>query len=242
MTSANRPARPAPRRIHIIGDQGSGKTTLAARLGERLAIPVHHLDEVARDEAGRDRDPVVLIQAAEAIAASPAWITEGLHQGWTGPLFAHAERVVWLDTVGRSGAAIRITRRFVAGAAAETRRRGWRGLFRFRDYARHASGLGQTMVRIARSGRVAVRDTDGTARPGELDRFIAAHPERLVHCRTRDDVDRLVAGLVPSGLVGAGLPAAGAQAAAPDGEARHAASREPGGEDQEPAKTGGTDK
>ena len=39
------------RRIHIVGGPGSGKTTLAARLGRHLGVPVYDLDAIAY-EAG----------------------------------------------------------------------------------------------------------------------------------------------------------------------------------------------
>ena len=37
-----------PRRIHVTGGQGSGKTTLAARLHRVTGLPVHELDLIAR--------------------------------------------------------------------------------------------------------------------------------------------------------------------------------------------------
>ena len=38
---------PIPRRIHVVGGPGSGKTTLARRLATTHALPVHDLDAVA---------------------------------------------------------------------------------------------------------------------------------------------------------------------------------------------------
>lgn len=185
------------RRIHLIGDQGSGKTTLARLLAGRLGLPVHHLDAVVRDPAtGRERSPEELREIADSIATSPAWITEGLHAGWTASLFEHADRVVWLDTVGRATAARRITGRFACNAWAEMRRRGWRGLFRFRDYGRHLADLARTMGRVAGSNRAAARDAAGDASAGDVEALLARHPERLVHCRSQADVDAFVGTLV----------------------------------------------
>ncbi len=75
-----------PRRIHVTGGQGSGKTTLAARLHAVTGLPVHELDRIARIGGGNgperpaaERDAMV----SETIAAGDAWITEGVHLGWT---------------------------------------------------------------------------------------------------------------------------------------------------------------
>lgn len=56
----------------ILGCAGSGKTTLALTMGERLALPVIHLDtlwEPCDPEAFREKLP--------AAVAGDAWVTEG---------------------------------------------------------------------------------------------------------------------------------------------------------------------
>jgi adenylate kinase family enzyme len=60
------------RRVVILGCAGSGKTTLARTMGERLTLPVIHLDtlwEPCDPEAFREKLP--------AAVAGDAWVTEG---------------------------------------------------------------------------------------------------------------------------------------------------------------------
>lgn len=206
--------RSRPRRFHLIGGQGAGKTTVARHLGDRLGIPVHHLDELVRDpDSGQDRAVTDLRTAARQIAASPEWVTEGLHAGWTGALFATADRVVWLDTVGRVRATARVARRFAANGWSETRRRGWRGVVRPGAYTRHLRDLGSSVVAIASSERGPTRDIDGAPDLSDLDRLRREHPERLVHCRTQADVDAFLdevgAGPASASRSSLGLGAAG---------------------------------
>jgi adenylate kinase family enzyme len=60
---------PVPKRILILGRSGAGKSTLARRIGERLGLPVVHLDAInwkpgwVQTEIGRFRE-----RAAEAAA------------------------------------------------------------------------------------------------------------------------------------------------------------------------------
>ena len=71
-----------------------------------------------------------------------AWIAEGVHLAWTGPLTERADLVVWLDYESWRRAAARIVRRFLEQAVREARSRPLRERFtRFRDYARHLRSL-----------------------------------------------------------------------------------------------------
>ncbi|TCC36309.1 hypothetical protein [Kribbella speibonae] len=89
-------------RIHVVGAAGSGKTYVAAGLAAALSTDHHELDRVAMRRSD-DHTTVTLVPwperraAVAEIAARPDWVTEGIYLGWTEPLFAAADLIVWLD-------------------------------------------------------------------------------------------------------------------------------------------------
>ncbi|NRG45372.1 AAA family ATPase [Bacillus sp. CRN 9] len=91
-----------PRKIHIIGPVGSGKTTLARQLSAKLSIPFYELDNVAwkRQVSGDIRRPEVDREAClDEIIQSNCWIVEGVHnEEWVFPSFNHAELIIFLNT------------------------------------------------------------------------------------------------------------------------------------------------
>jgi adenylate kinase family enzyme len=60
------------RRVVILGCAGSGKTTLARTMGERLTLPVIHLDTL-----WEPYDPEAFREKLPAAVAGDAWVTEG---------------------------------------------------------------------------------------------------------------------------------------------------------------------
>ena len=85
------------RRIAIVGPGGAGKSTLARRRGERLGLPVIHLDaehwrpgwvETPADEWERK---------VRALAAGERWIIDGNYGGTMEIRFAAADTIVFLD-------------------------------------------------------------------------------------------------------------------------------------------------
>ncbi len=166
-------------RILIIGGPGSGKTTLAARLSERMGIGVHHLDEVARLGGGRGPETSAEERRAaiDAILALPEWIAEGVHLGWTEPLLTAAGSIVWLDHVAWHRSSGRILRRFVGGALAEARqRRGRERFLRLRDYGRRLREL-----------VVSLPETRSYPH-AELEAALEAYSEKVIRCRTAAEV------------------------------------------------------
>jgi adenylate kinase family enzyme len=78
-------------KIHILGGSGSGKTTLARQLSSVLHIPHYDLDAIGLEKG------LVTEGDAFAIAAQPAWVSEGVYLIFTEPLFYAADAIVLLE-------------------------------------------------------------------------------------------------------------------------------------------------
>ncbi len=182
-------------RIHIIGGSGSGKSTLGLRLGERLGIPVHHLDDVARVGGGTGplRTPGERDGRVEAILVTDAWISEGIQVGWTESIMQAADVIVWLDHLPATTIRHRILARFVRDAVAEARRHRGRARFlRVRDYLRNARELLGSIGKVDDYRRdQALADPAAESRAATV-AALAPHRLKVVHCMRQADVDELV--------------------------------------------------
>ncbi|WP_423409370.1 shikimate kinase [Heyndrickxia sp. MSNUG] len=104
-----------PRKIHIIGSVGSGKTTLGRILSKKLNVPHCELDnvvwkrfdtgDVRRNEAERDEYLFHIIQ-------SDGWIIEGVHYEWVQQSFKNADMIILLNPA-YSTRTYRIIKRFI---------------------------------------------------------------------------------------------------------------------------------
>lgn len=184
--------------MHITGGSGTGKSSLARRVGARFDLPIYHLDDVAREVgSGRVRSLDERLNAVRTIAVSSSWVSEGVQAEWTDELCARAEVIIWLDQLAGRTAVLRVVKRFVRGGIAEARRqRGLRRFFRFRSYAYH---VGQFIRFI---GEIQAFHGDGTtakaAEGGSRAATVAQlkpFEYKVVHCRTQADVDDVVAAL-----------------------------------------------
>ncbi|HEY5008664.1 MAG TPA: hypothetical protein VII42_11705, partial [Caulobacteraceae bacterium] len=87
------------RRIVILGNAGSGKSTLARRLGERLRLPVVHLDVLFWEPGWTEPDNEAFRTRVRAAIAGDDWISEGNYLSRTFDLrLPRAELVIWMDT------------------------------------------------------------------------------------------------------------------------------------------------
>lgn len=87
-----------PQRITIWGNSGSGKSTFAELAGQRLALPVFHLDLIAWKPDWQFRDEPSFLLAQRDWLERPRWIIEGVGC-WSGLLerFRLADLIVHLD-------------------------------------------------------------------------------------------------------------------------------------------------
>lgn len=85
------------RRILIIGNSGAGKSTLARRLGEKLSLPVVHLDVLFWKPGWIESDDDEFrARIAEALSGD-AWVCEGDFRGSWDLRMPLADTIVWID-------------------------------------------------------------------------------------------------------------------------------------------------
>jgi adenylate kinase family enzyme len=86
-----------PKRILILGPSGAGKSALARRVGERLGLPIAHLDAIywnpgwVPTEIGQFRERVA------HLAARDTWVMDGNYTTHLDLRLPRAEAVIWLD-------------------------------------------------------------------------------------------------------------------------------------------------
>jgi adenylate kinase family enzyme len=86
------------RRLFIVGNGGSGKSWLAEALGQKLQLPVVHLDDLhwLPDFAGerpRDERDQLVAEAAEG----GSWIMEGIYGSILTQVLPRVETLIWID-------------------------------------------------------------------------------------------------------------------------------------------------
>jgi len=86
-----------PKRILILGPSGAGKSTLARRIGDRLALPVVHLDALYWNPGWAPSEAVLFRERVAEVAARDAWVIDGNYSNHLDLRLPRAEAVIWLD-------------------------------------------------------------------------------------------------------------------------------------------------
>lgn len=85
-------------RIVVFGGTGSGKSTFARALGERLGLPVIHLDALYYEPGWRDPDPRKFQARLASAIAGESWISEGNFVALTADLrLPRADMIFWIE-------------------------------------------------------------------------------------------------------------------------------------------------
>lgn len=183
------------KRIHIIGGPGSGKTTLARKIGACLGTKTYELDQIAfTGQDFTERPFPDRVADISRIADSSAWVTEGLFVLWTEELLESADMIVWLDNVTWERGILRIARRFVQSALHEAKkRRGLERFARFQDYARHVRQFIQVFYtsRAYYTGRVSQPDHRAESRRS-TEKYLTAYKNKVIHCQSDEAVEAFI--------------------------------------------------
>jgi hypothetical protein len=177
-----------PRKIHILGCAGSGKTTLAKALSTRLDAPYYELDVVGYENGNGAKRPLEDRQAdLRRVVAQPAWITEGSFLWWVDALLESADLLIWLDLDWKLCYWRIVLRHVKADLARNNRHPGFRNMLAF------AKGVRPSFLQrdpYAPSGP----NDDGSNRAA-TERILARYGDKTARCRNPRAVRRLLRSL-----------------------------------------------
>ncbi|MEO5867181.1 MAG: hypothetical protein ABIQ19_08735 [Sphingomonas sp.] len=98
----------------LLGSPGSGKSTVARRIGGQLDLPVFHLDRLYHRPGWTASPADVFLAEVYRIAALPEWVIDGNYPVAAAPRLAAADMIIYLDTP-RWLALARVIRRTLFG-------------------------------------------------------------------------------------------------------------------------------
>ena len=106
-------------RISVVGNAGSGKTTLAARVAAALGVPHLELDSVFHQPNWQPLDSEEFRAVVSEFTRAPGWVVDGNYSAVRDIVWDRADTVIWIDpprhkVMGRLAA--RTFRRMVTGA------------------------------------------------------------------------------------------------------------------------------
>jgi len=85
------------KRILVIGPGGSGKSTFATRLGERLNLEVNHLDRFYWQPGWVKPSPEQWLKTVEELVSRDSWVIDGNFSGTLELRARNCDTIVFLD-------------------------------------------------------------------------------------------------------------------------------------------------
>lgn len=82
-----------PKKILILGNGASGKTTLAKKISSRLNMPILHLDSIYWDKNWEHSNQLLFLNSVNNFMKQEKWILEGT------PMLGIKERILSADTI-----------------------------------------------------------------------------------------------------------------------------------------------
>ncbi len=86
-----------PRRVNVVGSTGSGKTTFAAALADRLGVPHIEIDSLYWGPEWTGTDDEQLAARVAVAAAADRWVIDGNYSRIQPLIWVRADTVIWLD-------------------------------------------------------------------------------------------------------------------------------------------------
>ena len=173
------PTNKLPKRVHIIGCGGSGKTTLARKLADVLHAPCYELDNIGYAYHSK-RSLEERLQDVRQITAQPSWVSEGDCLWWVDDLFHRADTIVWLDLHWTLCYQRIVMRHIRADIARTNTHPGFRKMLRF------AGGKRQSYLDPIPA--VPADPNDDAVNRAAVAQVLRAYSDKTVHCRRPADV------------------------------------------------------
>lgn len=85
------------KRISVVGTSGSGKTTFARQIAQRMGVPHVELDALHWEPNWQEAPVEVFQQRVETALSEDAWVVDGNYSAIRSVVWGRADTVVWLD-------------------------------------------------------------------------------------------------------------------------------------------------
>lgn len=165
-----------PKRIHIIGPSGIGKTTLAKHLSKIAGLPLIELDPIIWTNHGRRTNQEIKTDLGKILNQNTNWVSEGIFINGIDKVFELSEQIIWMDLPLRINLT-RVTKRFIKNKL--TGKDHW-GFISFLILARDIVGY-YTRRATESSGR------DGDITPAILEKYLSPYKDKLIRIKSSKD-------------------------------------------------------